>query len=75
MSDKCYLNHELQHIFQFHQLGTFRFLYSYLKESVLRGYYNNKFEVEARAAETKEPEAEFIFVSVTRYFLLGIICH
>ncbi|WP_240676074.1 hypothetical protein [Botryobacter ruber] len=42
--------HELCHIRQFKEHGYYRFLGLYLWESVKRGYYNNKFEVEARVA-------------------------
>lgn len=43
--------HELCHIRQFKQHGYFGFIVKYLWESVRKGYYHNKFEVEAREAE------------------------
>ena len=43
--------HELEHIRQFQRYGFVRFSVLYLWESVRRGYYNNRFEVEARVAE------------------------
>lgn len=51
LQNKRWLRHELAHIRQFQALGVLRFLYQYLIESVRKGYYNNRFEVEARAAE------------------------
>ncbi len=62
LNDEKYLNHELHHIFQYHQLGLINFLVAYSWESFKKGYYNNKFEVEAREAETKERSAEFILL-------------
>ncbi|MGF2411709.1 DUF4157 domain-containing protein [Ferruginibacter sp.] len=46
-----WVKHELCHVQQFKQHGYFGFLVKYLWESLKKGYYNNKFEVEARAAE------------------------
>jgi hypothetical protein len=54
LQDKPWVAHELCHVRQFQQYGCVRFLGLYLLESVKRGYYNNKFEVEARLAGTKE---------------------
>ncbi|MDX5345627.1 MAG: hypothetical protein LPK19_00125 [Hymenobacteraceae bacterium] len=48
MNDPGWLAHELCHIRQFKQHGFFRFLWLYLIESWRVGYYNNKYEVEAR---------------------------
>ncbi|MEJ8757798.1 hypothetical protein WG947_12360 [Pontibacter sp. H259] len=53
LSDEGWLAHELCHIRQFQEHGYFRFLWLYLKESYKVGYYNNKFEVEAREAGMK----------------------
>jgi len=53
MQNKRWLNHELEHIRQYRELGLFRFIASYLMESMKNGYYNNKYEVAARAAEKK----------------------
>ncbi len=44
--------HELEHVRQFRRYGFLRFVALYLWESARRGYYNNRFEVEARQAET-----------------------
>lgn len=51
LSNKTWLNHELQHIRQYEKYGLFPFIIRYLLESARRGYYNNKYEVEAREAE------------------------
>jgi len=45
------LKHELCHVRQYQQHGFIGFLLKYLWESLRKGYYNNKFEVEARRAE------------------------
>lgn len=46
-----WVKHELCHVRQFKQHGYIGFIAKYLWESLKKGYYNNKFEVEARAAE------------------------
>jgi hypothetical protein len=53
LNDKRWLKHELCHVQQFKQHGYFMFVIKYLYESIRVGYYNNKFEVEAREAEDK----------------------
>lgn len=53
MKDEGWVAHELCHIRQFREHGYVRFLWLYLKESWRVGYYNNKFEVEARIAGMK----------------------
>jgi hypothetical protein len=45
------VEHELEHIRQYRTYGLVSFVILYLIESLKRGYYNNKYEVEARAAE------------------------
>jgi hypothetical protein len=54
INNKPWLRHELAHVRQFKQYGTFRFLVLYLLESIKHGYHNNKFEREARASENDE---------------------
>ncbi|WP_262511711.1 hypothetical protein [Adhaeribacter pallidiroseus] len=39
---------------QFKKYGFFRFLWLYLIESIKVGYFQNKFEVEARQAEKSQ---------------------
>jgi Domain of unknown function (DUF4157) len=51
LNDKRWLKHELCHIKQFAAHGYFLFVVKYLWESLRKGYYNNRFEVEARNAE------------------------
>ncbi len=52
LSNKRWLNHEIVHVHQYKQLGMFRFIMLYLAESLRKGYYKNRFEVEARQKET-----------------------
>lgn len=51
LRDKPFVLHELEHVRQFRRYGTFRFVVLYLWEGLRKGYYNNRFEVEARKAE------------------------
>lgn len=51
LSNDRWVKHELCHIKQFKQYGYIKFIAKYLIESLRSGYYNNKYEVEARAAE------------------------
>ena len=54
LKNNKWLRHELVHIQQFKQNGFLKFLFLYLWESLKSGYYNNKFEVEAREKENDE---------------------
>lgn len=54
LKSKRWVRHELCHIRQFHEHGFVPFIFKYLWESLKHGYYNNKYEIEARAAETEE---------------------
>lgn len=51
LKDERWLKHELCHIRQFKEHGYVLFVVKYLWESLRKGYYNNRFEVEAREAE------------------------
>ena len=51
LEDKPWLRHELKHVEQYQRLGKINFLWQYLLEWLRKGYYQNKFEVEAREAE------------------------
>ena len=51
MQNATWLKHELCHVAQFKKYGYARFIILYLWESIFEGYNNNKFEIEARAAE------------------------
>ena len=53
LSDSRWVKHELCHIRQFREHGFFPFIVKYIAESLRNGYYNNRFEVEARKAETE----------------------
>jgi hypothetical protein len=51
LSNKRWVNHELEHVRQYREYGFLRFIVRYLIESVKKGYHNNRFEVAAREAE------------------------
>jgi hypothetical protein len=53
--------HELMHVWQFESIGTLTFLWKYTIESLHKGYWDNCYEVEARAAEQNE-EIEKMFI-------------
>ncbi len=54
LEDEAWVKHECCHIRQFRQYGFFTFLLKYLWESIRNGYSNNKYELEARNAETDD---------------------
>ncbi len=54
LTDKKWVAHELKHVEQYKQDGQVGFIFKYLLESVKKGYYNNRFEVEARENEDNE---------------------
>lgn len=51
LHDKNWVCHELKHVEQYQQNGFAGFIAKYLFEWMKKGYYNNKFEVEARKSE------------------------
>jgi hypothetical protein len=51
LKDEKWVRHEMCHVQQFKKYGFFNFIIKYLWESWKVGYYNNKFEAEARKAE------------------------
>lgn len=51
IQNAAWLKHELCHVAQFKKYGYFLFVILYLWESIMKGYNNNKFEIEARSAE------------------------
>ena len=53
LQNEAWLKHELCHVKQFHEHGYFAFIGKYLWESLRKGYHNNKYEAEARAAENE----------------------
>ena len=56
LNDTRLMQHELCHVRQYQQYGFLPFLFKYLVESIKKGYTNNRFEVEARQAETVSGE-------------------
>ena len=54
LQNKTWVCHELKHIQQFHRYGFIQFIILYIWESILHGYRNNKYEIEARNAENDE---------------------
>ncbi|SRR4249919_3402776 len=56
LNDTRLMRHELCHVRQYQQYGFLPFLVKYLVESIRKGYTNNRFEVEAREAETVSGE-------------------
>jgi len=50
-ANPAWVCHELKHVEQYERHGVLPFLMKYLLEHLRKGYQNNAFEVEARAAE------------------------
>jgi hypothetical protein len=53
LRNEKWVKHELCHIRQYKEHGLVGFLIKYVWESIKKGYYNNRFELEARAAENE----------------------
>jgi hypothetical protein len=51
LNDSDWVCHELKHVEQYKQNGFAGFLVKYVADWMKNGYYNNKFEVEARSSE------------------------
>jgi hypothetical protein len=51
LQNEKWVKHEVYHLQQFKKHGKFIFILKYLWESIKHGYYNNKYETEARKAE------------------------
>ncbi len=51
LNDTEWVCHELKHVQQYRQNGFVGFITKYLFDTMKNGYYNNKFEVEARKSE------------------------
>ena len=51
LGDQRWVRHEMAHVEQFRRYGFWKFIYLYLAESVNKGYFLNKYEIEAREAE------------------------
>jgi hypothetical protein len=54
VKDKKWVLHEMAHIKQFKKYGFFKFIGLYLLESMRKGYYNNRYEKEARKEAGEE---------------------
>jgi hypothetical protein len=52
LNNDKWVKHELCHVKQFEQNGSVVFIVKYLWESIKHGYFNNKYEAEAREAES-----------------------
>jgi len=51
LQNEKWVKHEVCHLQQFKKNGNFVFVFKYLWESIRHGYYNNKYETEARKPE------------------------
>ncbi|MEP6948847.1 MAG: DUF4157 domain-containing protein [Ginsengibacter sp.] len=51
LQNERWVKHEMCHLRQFQKHGYFNFIVKYLWESMKHGYYQNKYEEEARRAE------------------------
>jgi hypothetical protein len=60
LNDHRWVSHELKHIQQYRQHGFATFIFKYLLEWMKKGYYNNRFEVEARMSEKENFNTENI---------------
>ncbi len=54
LGNMYWLVHELTHVWQFQHFGFLPFMGRYLWESLRKGYYNNKYEIAARANELRD---------------------
>lgn len=63
LHDRRLMVHEIEHVRQYRRHGFFPFLFLYLVDWVRKGYYHNRFEIEARAAEqelSRLDDVEFV---------------
>ena len=51
LKHKVWVCHEVVHVLQYKKSGMFLFLINYIFQSVINGYQNNKFEIEASEKE------------------------
>ena len=56
LRNPSWVAHELKHVRQYERYGFGPFCCLYLLESVRKGYYKNRFEVDARTAEERGPD-------------------
>jgi len=55
-----WMRHEAAHLLQFKKYGFWSFLIRYVFQSLKSGYHNNKYEIEARAAENDQSICDHI---------------
>jgi hypothetical protein len=67
LSSRRWMIHELKHVEQFREHGLVRFLVLYLREYLKNGYYDNKYEIEARDAERDGSLLERYEITTNRY--------
>lgn len=51
LKDTDWVCHELHHVEQYKQYGSVGFVFKYLIDWIKNGYYNNRFEIDARKNE------------------------
>ncbi|WP_240743334.1 DUF4157 domain-containing protein [Ilyomonas limi] len=51
LQNRSWTRHEVAHVYQYKKYGFIRFILLYLLETAHTGYYNNRFEAEARSKE------------------------
>ncbi len=51
LNNKQWVCHELAHVRQYEQYGLLAFTVKYIRESLRKGYYHNRWEKEARARQ------------------------
>ena len=51
LQNLSWARHEVAHVYQYQHYGFVRFILLYLIETARNGYYNNRFEAEARSKE------------------------
>lgn len=52
LQSPAWTRHEAAHVYQYKKHGLIKFLWLYVKETLNNGYYNNRFEQEARHCES-----------------------
>ena len=65
LANRAWVRHELKHVEQYSRFGFMGFIVRYIIESIQNGYYNNKYEREAREAEmlTNKLQVDFYPIS------------
>lgn len=62
LNNKKWLQHEIVHVLQYKEHGFLKFVFLYLLESLKKGYYNNRFEKEARKYENESSLLKLVTV-------------